>query len=131
MLYFIYEICIYMQKWEMYIIYNELICRGYNVDVGLVEVNEKNQNGNVVTKGLEVDFVINTANNRYYIQSAYSIPDNEKLKQEEKSLLNTGDNFRKVIIVNDDVKPYKTESGTSVISLEDFLLNNENLDSIM
>lgn len=113
------------------IIYNELIIRGYNVDVGLVEINEKNENGNVVTKGLEVDFVVNTVNNRYYIQSAYSIPDNEKMKQEEKSLLNIGDSFRKIIITNDDVKPYKTEEGISVISLEDFLLHYTDLDAII
>lgn len=112
------------------IIYNELICRGYNVDVGLVEINEKNGNGNTVRKDLEVDFVVNTATGRYYIQSAYLLTDENKMNQEEKSLLHTGDHFKKIIIVNDDIKPYKTESGTSVISLEDFLLSYEDLDSI-
>jgi len=105
------------------IIYNELLSRGYNVDVGIVEISEPNSNGNNVLKQLEVDFVVNSINNRYYIQSAYSMPNKEKLEQECRSLERIDDNFKKIIIVNENIKTYQTEKGITVISLEEFLLN--------
>lgn len=104
------------------IIYNELISKGYSVDVGIVAINEKNENGNYVSKQLETDFVCNKMSERIYIQSAYSMETMEKLKQEERSLANINDGFRKVIITKDSIKSYRTENGTEVISLKEWLL---------
>ena len=105
------------------IIYNELINRGYCVDVGVVEINEKNDNGNYVIKQLETDFICNKINEKIYIQSAYSMETIEKQIKEKKSLIKIKDNYRKIIIVKDSIKPYFTEEGIEVISLEDWLLN--------
>ena len=104
------------------IIYNELISRGYCVDVGIVEINEKNENGNYVIKRLETDFICNKINEKIYIQSAYSMETLVKEIQEKRSLINIKDNFRKMIIVKDTIKPYLTEEGIEVISLKDWLL---------
>lgn len=104
------------------IIYNELISRGYCVDVGILEINEKNENGNYVTKRLETDFICNKINEKIYIQSAYSMETLDKEIQEKRSLINIKDNFRKMIIVKDTIKPYLTEEGIEVISLKDWLL---------
>lgn len=104
------------------IIYNELISRGYCVDVGIVEINEKNENGNYVIKRLETDFICNKINEKIYIQSAYSMETLDKEIQEKRSLINIKDNFRKMIIVKDTIKPYLTEEGIEVISLKDWLL---------
>ncbi|MCR5647570.1 MAG: ATP-binding protein [Acholeplasmatales bacterium] len=106
------------------IIYNELLYRGYNVDIGIVETNEKNKNGNNVKKQLEVDFIVNNNDERYYIQSAYSMSTDIKEQQEQKSLININDSFKKMIIVNDNIKSYMTDEGIRIISLEDFLLDN-------
>ena len=110
------------------IIYNELIIRGYNVDVGVVEISEQNNNGNYVRKQLEVDFVCNFESKKYYIQSSYSLDSLDKIKQEEKSLLNIKDSFKKIIIVRDNFKYYRLDSGILIISLKDFLLNKNSLD---
>ena len=110
------------------IIYNELLARGFNVDVGIVPATSKNENGNTVYKLLEVDFVCNKGSKRYYIQSAFSIPDNEKMKQEANSLLRIDDSFKKIIIVKDTPAPWYTEDGILVIGVYDFLLNAESLD---
>lgn len=104
------------------IIYNELIFRGYCVDVGIVEINEKNENGNYVIKRLETDFICNKINEKIYIQSAYSMETLDKEIQEKRSLINIKDNFRKMIIAKDTIKPYLTEEGIEVISLKDWLL---------
>ncbi len=104
------------------IIYNELISRGYCVDVGIVEISEKNENGNYVLKRLETDFICNKINEKIYIQSAYSMETLDKEIQEKRSLINIKDNFRKMIIVKDTIKPYLTEEGIEVISLKDWLL---------
>ena len=109
------------------IIYNELILRGYSVDVGIVEINEENRNGNYVSKQLETDFVCNKMSNRLYIQSAYYMESIEKQNQEKRSLLNIKDNFRKIIIVRDSIKKYYTQEGIEVVSLMDFLLGNINI----
>lgn len=106
------------------IIYNELIIRGYNVDVGIVEKSYKNENNNYVLKQLETDFVCNKINEKLYIQSAYSFETIDKQIQEKKSLINIKDNFRKMIIVKDNIRQYTTEEGIEVISLKDWLLNN-------
>lgn len=110
------------------IIYNELLYRGYDVDVGIVEAVEKNKNNNSIKKQLEVDFVVNDINSKFYIQSVYSIDDMYKKNQEEKSLLKINDGFRKIIILNDNFKSYYNEQGILVISLEDFLLNRVKID---
>lgn len=103
------------------IIYNELIMKGYSVDVGLVEISEKNNKGVYVRKQLETDFICNRMNKRVYIQSAYQMSDIHKLNAEQKSLLKINDNFRKIIIVKDNIKRYFTENGIEVIPLEEFL----------
>ena len=110
------------------IIFNELKIRGYNVDVGLVICNEKNAYGNSVKKQLEVDFVCNKGSRRCYIQSAFAIPDREKLEQEEGSLIRISDSFKKIIIVKDAPAPWYTEDGILVMSIFDFLLNLSSLD---
>ncbi len=104
------------------IIYNELILRGYCVDVGIVEISEKNENGNYVIRRLETDFICNKINEKIYIQSAYSMETFDKEIQEKRSLINIKDNFRKMIIVKDTIKPYLTEEGIEVLSLKDWLL---------
>ncbi len=110
------------------LIYNELLVRGYNVDVGVVEHFENNNMGKTIRKQLEVDFVCNQASKRYYIQSAFAIPNKEKMEQEQKSLINIDDNFKKIIIVKDDIKPWRNEKGILIIGLEDFLLDSNSLD---
>ena len=105
------------------IIYNELRMRGYRVDVGRVDTWGRDDNGKTIHQALEVDFVVNKGAERIYIQSAYRMPTEQKENQEKRSLLNTGDNFRKVIIVGDDIKRKVDEQGVVTISLFDFLLN--------
>lgn len=104
------------------IIYNDLLQRGYSVDVGIVEINSKTENGNYVRKQLETDFVCNRLTEKIYIQSAYSMETVEKQKQEMNSLLHIKDNFRKIIITKDSIKRYFTEEGIEVISLKEWLL---------
>ena len=110
------------------IIYNELIVRGYNVDVGVVEHFENDSTGKTIRKQLEVDFVCNQASKRYYIQSAFAIPNKEKMEQEQKSLININDSFKKIIIVKEDINLWRNEEGILIISLEEFLLNQNSLD---
>lgn len=105
------------------IIYNELLLRGYNVDVGVVQIREGNEK-----KQIEIDFVCNQFNKRYYIQSALSLPTREKTLQEERPFLNIPDNFKKIIIVKDNKKSWITEEGILVIGIKEFLLNNNSLD---
>ncbi|MBD5242392.1 MAG: ATP-binding protein [Barnesiella sp.] len=105
------------------IIYNELLYRGYSVDVGVVEAVKKDENGKSVRKQFEVDFVANNSDSRYYIQSAYSIPDEEKMLQETNSFRNINDTFKRVLIVKDDATPYRNDEGILVIGLYDFLLD--------
>ena len=104
------------------IIYNELLARGFSVDIGIVEVSELNAKGVSVRKDLEVDFVINKNDRRVYIQSAYAIPDEEKARQEKRPLSLTGDSFRKIIVVADNIKSHRDEDGLEIVSLKDFLL---------
>lgn len=107
------------------IIYNELLCRGYSVDVGFVEMLGHDKNGKFIRKQLEVDFVVNNADQRYYIQSAYSIPGEDKLQQETASFKGINDSFKKIIIIKDDIMPYIDENGYNHIGLFDFLLKPE------
>ena len=109
------------------LIYNELLYRGYNVDVGIVEIIEK-ANGKYTQKQIEVDFVCNQGSKRYYIQSAYALPTENKTNQELKPLLNVNDFFKKIIIVREDIKPYSNEQGITIMGIRYFLLNNNSLE---
>jgi len=110
------------------IIFNELKVRGYNVDVGVVVMNEVDKNGKKIRKQLEVDFVCNKGSKRFYIQSAYALPDKEKMEQEQRSLVNTGDGFKKIIIIKDAVAPLYNDEGILVMSVYDFLLNPDSME---
>lgn len=109
------------------LIYNELLYRGYNVDVGIVEINEK-ANGKYTQKQIEIDFVCNQGSKRYYIQSAYSLPTESKTNQELRPLLNVNDFFKKIVIVREDIKPYSNEQGITIMGIRYFLLNNNSLE---
>ena len=104
------------------VIYNELCVRGFNVDVGVVEYNYKDEQGKSKRSKLEVDFVVNRGNRRCYIQSAFAIPDEEKRQQETNSLQRTGDSYRKIVVVRDHIVPWFDENGIYYIGLEDFCL---------
>ena len=105
-----------------------MIIRGYNVDVGIVEHMIRNKNGKQQLVQLEVDFVCNKGNNRYYIQAAFSIPDEEKMIQETSSLNKIDDSFKKIIVTQDLGKPWRNEKGYLFINIFDFLLNPNSLD---
>jgi predicted AAA+ superfamily ATPase len=105
------------------VLYNELCARGFNVDVGVVEYNYKDDNGRSKRTKLEVDFVANLGNNRCYIQSAFAIPDEEKRLQETNSLRRIKDSYRKIVVVRDPIKPWYDENGIYFIGIEDFVLN--------
>ena len=107
------------------VIYNELVYRGYNVDVGVVEVRSDDGNKK---KQLEVDFVANQGNKRYYIQSAFALPDQEKMDQEQASLIKISDSFKKIIVVNSNTPVWRNDQGILVMNLYDFLLNEDSLD---
>ncbi len=109
------------------IIYNELRMRGYSVDVGIIPVAEKNKNGNFVRKQLEVDFVCNLGPVRYYIQSAYSLPNEEKTAQELRPLSKIDDSFRKVVITRDLIPTHFNENGILTLNIFDFLLDKSSL----
>lgn len=110
------------------IIYNELRIRGFSVDVGVVMKRKRTKAGVQEKKQLEIDFIANQGSRRYYIQSAFSIPDEEKREQEKASLINVGDSFKKIIIVKDVVKPWHDDDGILTISLYDFLLDEKSLE---
>lgn len=109
------------------LIYNEIRIRNFSVDVGVVFVNEKNQNGNYVRKQTEVDFVCNRGDERYYIQSAYRIPTFEKEKQEVRPLENIPDSFKKIVIVRDNIGLRRDNRGVVTMSLKQFLLDENAL----
>lgn len=104
------------------VIFNELCIRGFNVDVGVVEYNYKDEHGKSKRTKLEVDFVVNRGNRRYYIQSAFAIPDEEKRLQETNSLRRINDSYRKIVIVRNNIVPWFDENGIYYIGLEDFCL---------
>lgn len=110
------------------IIYNELRYRGYNVDVGVVEVREKNSEGREQRKQLEIDFIANQGSRRYYIQSAYEIPSKEKLDQETKSFDRANDSFKKIIVVERTMKPRRDDKGYVTMGVKEFLLNENSLE---
>lgn len=110
------------------VIYNELRMRGYRVDVGVVTVAEKGRNGKVTRKQLEVDFVCNLGSARYYIQSAYSIPDEEKREQEIRPFRKIDDSFKKIVITRDIVSAHYDEKGILTLNIYDFLLDEASLE---
>ena len=110
------------------IVYNELLRRGYNVDVGVVEVNKIDENGNNIKPQYEVDFVCNQGSKRIYIQAAYEMKDNLKETQERKSLINIDDSFKKIVIVGDVSKPRMDDNGIITMGIYYFLLNEDSLD---
>ena len=110
------------------IIFNELKIRGFNVDVGVIMQYDTNEKGNSIRKQLEIDFVCNKGSKRYYIQSAYAIPDQAKMEQEQRSLMLTGDFFKRMIITKDTPAPRYNENGVLIMSVYDFLLDENSLD---
>jgi len=110
------------------VMYNELCLRGYSVDVGVVEINERQEDGKYVRKQIEVDFVCNKADERVYVQSAFSIPTTEKRQQEERPLVNVGDGFRKVVVTKDNVIRHNDENGILIMSLQEFLMDERALE---
>ena len=110
------------------IIYNELLIRGFNVDVGVVKHSVRNEDGKAARKKLEVDFVCNRGSQRYYIQSAFAIPDNIKMQQEQNSLNQINDSFKKIIVVKDNIKLWRNEMGIVIMGIQEFLLNENSLD---
>lgn len=110
------------------IIFNELKMRGFNVDVGVVIQYDTDEKGNSIRKQLEIDFVCNKGSKRYYIQSAYAIPDQAKMEQEQRSLMLTGDFFKRIIITKDTPTPHYNESGVLIMNVYDFLLNDNSLE---
>ena len=111
------------------IIFNELRMRGFNVDVGVIVQYDTNEKGNGIRKQLEIDFVCNQGSKRYYIQSAYAVSDQAKMEQEQRSLMLTGDFFKRIIITKDTPAPYYNESGVLIMSVYDFLLNENSLEN--
>lgn len=110
------------------IVYNELLVRGYNVDIGIVDVYEKNSAGKRIHKQLEVDFVVNQGSQRYYIQVAYDLSSEGKQTQEFHSLRNIPDSFKKIVIVNGTSKPWRNEEGFVIMGMKYFLLNADSLE---
>lgn len=110
------------------IVYNELLIRGYNVDVGIIGAYGTDASGNRVHKQLEVDFVVNHGSQRYYIQVAYDMSSEEKQKQEFGSLRNIADSFKKIIIVNGTQKPWRNDEGFVIMGMKYFLLNTNSLE---
>lgn len=107
------------------IIYNELLYREFDVDVGVVEYNHKNADGKKLRSQLEIDFVANKGSERYYIQSALTVSDEDKRKQEVNSLQRVNDSFKKIVVVKDDIVPWYDEKGIYYIGIERFLLGND------
>jgi len=110
------------------IIFNELIIRGNKVDTGMIELRTVDKNNRFLRKQLEVDFVVNRGNRRYYVQSAFSMSDEEKVKREKASLIRIDDSFKKIIVVKDAIMPKRDEYGILTIGIIDFLLDRNSLD---
>jgi len=110
------------------IVYNELLLRGYHVDIGVVPVYDKNKEGKRIHKQLEVDFVVNQGSQRYYIQVVYDMTSEEKQTQEFNSLRNIPDSFKKIVIVNGTQKPWRNEEGFVIMGMKYFLLHADSLE---
>lgn len=110
------------------IIYNELRFRGFSVDVGVVEIREKQADGKMAHRQLEVDFVANSGSRRYYLQSAYALGTQDKEEQEKRPFLRLGDSFKKIILIRDSIKVRRDENGIVTMGLLDFLLKPDSLE---
>lgn len=110
------------------IIFNELMARGFDVDVGVVEYNRTDEDGKKIRTQLEIDFVANKGSRRYYIQSALSVAEEEKRKQEIHSLTRVADSFKKIVVVRDDILPWHDEQGILYVGIEQFLLEEDAID---
>lgn len=110
------------------VIYNELCRRGYHVDVGVLPITKKEKNGNVTRNYLEVDFICNQGYKRYYIQSAYSLPDEEKIEQEIRPFKKIDDSFKKIVVTKDLIPTHYDENGILMLNIYDFLLKPESID---
>ena len=110
------------------IIFNELLARDFDVDVGVVEYNHKDIAGHKIRSQLEIDFIANKGSGRYYIQSAFSIPDEEKRQQETQPLRRVSDSFRKIVVTREDILPYHDEDGILYIGIEQFLLEEDAME---
>jgi predicted AAA+ superfamily ATPase len=110
------------------IIYNELRYRGFSVNVGMVSERKREANGRQVQRNLEVDFVANLGSKRYYLQSAYRMPDDDKIRQEKNSLVGLNDSFKKIIIVRDVTNVTRDEQGITTMGIFDFLLKENSLE---
>lgn len=110
------------------IIYNELLVREFDVDVGIVEYNYRGEDGKSKRKQLEVDFVVNQADRRYYIQSALYVGTTEKRLQETNSLNRIDDSFKKIVVVKDDIIPWHDEKGVLYVGIEQFLLDESAME---
>lgn len=108
--------------------YNELCVRGFDVDVGIIESAERNENGDVKRIQLEVDFIANKGSQRYYVQSAFAIPSEDKREQETRGFVKIPDSFKKIVIVRDSIIPWHDEKGILYIGIEQFLLEENSLD---
>ena len=110
------------------VLYNDLKRRGFDVDVGVVEHNICDSNGKKLRKQLEVDFVVNRGDQRYYIQSALSIGEEEKRRLEIESLIRIPDSFKKIVVVRDYINPWRDDNGILYIGVEQFLLDEESIN---
>ena len=110
------------------IIYNELLVRGFNVDVGVVPVKVRDEEGKQKYSQLEIDFVCNQGSRRYYIQSAFRMESEEKVAQEQASLLRVDDSFKKIIVLGEECLVHRNEHGITTMSIYDFLLNENSLE---
>lgn len=110
------------------IIFNELKIRGYSVDVGIVEISEKDQRNKYTRKQVEVDFIVNKGNRKYYVQSAFRLPTDDKRQQEERPLISIQDSFKKIIVVKDNIMLKRDENGITTMGLKEFLLDKHSLE---
>ena len=110
------------------ILYNELRVREFDIDVGVVEVTVRDDEGKNKRVQYEVDFVANRGSKRYYIQSAFAIPDEEKRKQEIRPFTKIQDSFKKIVVVREDIEPWHDDNGILYIGIEQFLLNETAMD---
>jgi len=111
------------------IIYNELRVRGFHVDIGVVEVFGKNAENRTTKKQLEVDFIATKGSEKYYIQSAFTMPTPEKREQETRPLNAIGDSFKKLIVVRDNMKPRRDDMGIVTMGIRNFLLDQNSLEN--
>jgi hypothetical protein len=110
------------------VIFNELLIRGFNVDVGVVPVVNTDQNGKQYRSQLEIDFVCNQGSRRYYLQSAFKLDSDEKKMQEQASLQKVNDSFKKIIVTGEESLVHRNDDGITTISIYDFLLNQNSLE---